>query len=78
MLKMSGYSIKSVFNLRIKVGIQRATSLCVTFFNYEEIRSLSPLKCAKRGGGTKNKQCTFTIQKTFVSSSICQKCQGSE
>ena len=45
---------------------------------FREIRSLSPLKCAKRGGGIKDKMCVFTIRETFVLSSICQKCQGSE
>ena len=45
---------------------------------FKEICSLSPLKCAKRGGGTKDKMCVFTIRETFVFSSICQKCQGSQ
>ena len=30
------------------------------------------------GGGTKNKTSVFTIRETFVLSSICKKCQGSE
>ena len=31
---------------------------------------------AKRVGTIKNKMCVFSIQETFVLSSICQKCQG--
>ena len=42
---------------------------------FKEIRSLSPLKCAKRKEGTKK---CVVLQETFVLSSICQKCQVSE
>ena len=48
------------------------------FARFWEMRSLTPLKCAKRGGSMKDKMCVFTIWETFVLSSICQKCQGSK
>ena len=35
-------------------------------------------KMRKKGRWNKNKMCVFTIRETFVLSSICQKCQGSE
>ena len=35
-------------------------------------------KMLKKGREHKNKMCFSTIRKTFVLSSICQKCQGSE
>ena len=42
MQKKSGYSNKSVFMLRIKGGTQRATSLCVPFFNSENLLKRPP------------------------------------
>ena len=38
MPKMSGYSNKSVFKLWIKGRIQRATYLCIFFFNYKRLK----------------------------------------
>ena len=45
---------------------------------FKEIENVSLKKCAKRGGVIKDKMWVFTIQETFVLSSICKKCQGTK
>ena len=46
------------------------------FAHFKE--SVSLKKRAKRGGVIKDKMCILTKQETFVLSSICQKCQGTQ
>ena len=49
------------------------------FVHFKGGRERTSEKNAQKGeGAQKNKMCVFTIQETFVLSSICQKCQGSE
>ena len=45
---------------------------------FQEIAYISLKIRAIRVGVIINKMCVFTIQETFVLSSICQKCQGTQ